>query len=67
MAVLWSAVQRWLADYERYADDAARRARVLVRARPVAAAAVFPRVVLAAPPRRLFGFVLDSRPPPTAA
>ena len=24
MAVLWSAVQRWLADYERYAEDAAR-------------------------------------------
>jgi hypothetical protein len=67
MAVLWSAVQRWLADYERYADDAARRARGLFRARPVAATAVFPRVVLAAPPRRLFGFVLDSRPPPTAA
>jgi len=64
--VLWIAVQRWLADYERYADDAARRARGLAR-RPVAAAAVFPRVVLAVPPRRLFGFVLDSRPPPAVA
>jgi hypothetical protein len=65
MAVLWSVVQRWLADYERYAEDVARRAHRLTRARP--APAVFPRVVLAAPPRRLFGFVLDSRPPPTAA
>ncbi len=66
MAVLWSAVQRWLADYERYAEDVARRAHRLTRARRPAPA-VFPRVVFAAPPRRLFGFVLDSRPPPTAA
>jgi hypothetical protein len=65
MAVLWSAVQRWLADYERYAEAAARLARTLVRARPPAA--VFPCVVLAAPPRRLFGFELNSRPPPAAA
>jgi hypothetical protein len=65
MTVLWTAVQRWLADYERYAEDAARLARRLVRIRPPAA--VFPRVVLAVPPRRLFGFVLDSRPPPAAA
>jgi hypothetical protein len=66
MAVLWSAVQRWLADYERYAEDVARRAHNLARGR-LAAAVVFPRVLLAVPPRRLFGFVLDSRPPPAAA
>ena len=65
MALAWSAVQRWLADYERYAEAAARLARTLVRARPPAA--VFPCVVLAAPPRRLFGFELNSRPPPAAA
>jgi hypothetical protein len=65
MAVAWSAVQRWLADYERYAEDAARRARCLTRTRPAQAA--FPHVVFAVPPRRLFGFVLDSRPPPAAA
>jgi hypothetical protein len=65
MALAWSAVQRWLADYERYAEDAARRAHRLVRVRPVRA--IFPHVVLAVPPRRLFGFVLDSRPPPAAA
>jgi hypothetical protein len=64
-AVLWSVAQRWLADYERYAEDAARLARHLARARPRSLA--FPRIVLAAPPRRLFGFVLDSRPPPAAA
>jgi hypothetical protein len=65
LAVVWSAVQRWLADYEQYAEDAVRLARSLVRARPPAA--VFPRVVLAVPPRRLFGRVLDSRPPPASA
>ena len=65
MAVLWSAVQRWLADYEQYVEDAARLARTLSRIRP--ASAPFPRIVLAVPPRRLFGFVLDSRPPPLAA
>jgi hypothetical protein len=65
LTVVWTAVQRWLADYEQYAEDAARLARSLVRARPEATA--FPRVAVAAPPRRLFGLVLDSRPPPAAA
>jgi hypothetical protein len=64
-ALLWTAVRRWLADYERYAEDAARLARRLSRRRPPAA--TFPRTVLAAPPRRLFGLVLDSRPPPASA
>jgi hypothetical protein len=64
-AVLWSIVQRWLADYEQYAEDAVRLVRRLVRARPPAA--IFPRVVPAVPPRRLFGLVLDSRPPPASA
>jgi len=64
-AVLWSAVRRWLADYEQYAEDAVRRAESLVRT--PAAATVFPQVVLAAPPRRLFGLVVDSRPPPLPA
>ena len=65
LAVVWSAVQRWLADYEQYAEDAVRRAEGMAGIRPSAAA--FPRVVLAVPPRRLFGLVLDSRPPPAAA
>lgn len=65
LTVLWTAVQRWLADYERYAEDAARLARSLVRGRPPASA--FPRITIAAPPRRLFGLVFDSRPPPHAA
>src|SRR5262249_27513102 len=65
LAVLWSAVRRWLADFERWAEDAARLARSLGRARPVKVP--FPHVALAVPPRRLFGFVLNSRPPPLGA
>ncbi|HST26562.1 MAG TPA: hypothetical protein VLJ76_11275 [Gaiellaceae bacterium] len=65
VSVLWSVVQRWLADYEQYVENAARFARSLSRARPVRVP--FPHVVLVVPPRRLFGFVLDSRPPPAAA
>ncbi len=65
LAVLWSAVQRWLADYEQWAEDAARLARMLGRATPPEAR--FPQFVPAVPPRRLFGLVLDSRPPPVAA
>jgi hypothetical protein len=65
LTLLWTAVQRWLAEYEQYAEDAARLARSLVRARTPAAA--FPRIVPAVPPRRLFGLVVGSRPPPVAA
>ena len=65
LAVLWSAVQRWLADYERFAEDAARLARHLGRSLPPATS--FPRIVLAAAPRRRFGLALDSRPPPASA
>jgi len=65
LAVVWSAVQRWLADYEQYAENAVRRAESLARMRPPRAA--FPRVVLAVPPRRLYGLVVDSRPPPATA
>jgi hypothetical protein len=65
LTLLWTAVQRWLAEYEQYAEDAARLACSLVRARPPAAA--FPRIAPAVPPRRLFGLVVDSRPPPAAA
>ena len=64
LALLWSMVQRWLADYERFVEDAVRLARTL-SSRPTRTP--FPHVVLAVPPRRLFGLVLDSRPPPLAA
>ena len=64
LALLWTIVQRWLADYEQVVEHAARLARSLTRRAP---RAPFPHVVLAVPPRRLFGLVLDSRPPPLVA
>src|SRR5436190_19093815 len=48
LALLWSVVQRWLSDYERYAEDAARLARRLRRSRRETT--IFPRTVLATPP-----------------
>lgn len=65
LTLVWTAVQRWLADYERYAEDAARLARGVARTR--LRRSTFPRVTPAVPPRRLFGLVVDSRPPPAAA
>jgi hypothetical protein len=64
LALAWGAVQRWLTDYERCAEDAVRLARSLGRVTPPRIA--FPRVAADWPPRRLFGLVLDSRPPPAA-
>jgi hypothetical protein len=61
LALLWSVVQRWLADYEQFVEDAVRLARSLSSRSP---RTPFPHVLLAVPPRRLFGLVLDSRPPP---
>ncbi|HZR93400.1 MAG TPA: hypothetical protein VFA44_13445 [Gaiellaceae bacterium] len=65
VALAWGVVQRWLADYERYAADAVQRARLL--ASTSSAARSFPHVVPAEPPRRLFGLVFESRPPPQTA
>jgi hypothetical protein len=65
MSVVCCAVERWLTAYELYAEAAAARARSL---RPdCESRARFPRIVLAVPPRRLFGLVLDGRPPPLTA
>jgi hypothetical protein len=64
VAVCWSAVRDWLADYERYAEATIARARLLVGSaltvRPAAPAS-------AVPPRRLFGLAFESRPPPLPA
>jgi hypothetical protein len=65
MALAWNAVQRWLADYEEYVEHIAERARRLVDAHPGLTS--FPRLSPAVPPRRRFGLVLDSRPPPFGA
>lgn len=64
-ALVWGAVRGWLADYERYAQASVARAlRLAGRAAPPARR---PRPLVAAPPRRIFGLVFESRPPPLAA
>jgi hypothetical protein len=64
-AVVWSAVSRWLADYESYAAATLAHARSLVVGSPPAV----PHVagVLALTPRLLFGLAFESRPPPVTA
>jgi hypothetical protein len=64
VAVCWSAVCRWLADYERYAEAAVAHARLLVGS---VAAPPHPAPVSALAPRRLFGLAFESRPPPLPA
>src|ERR687884_554155 len=61
VALLYGAVARWLREYERYAAEAAERARRVVAARrdpPPRSATV------ALAPRQLFGLAFESRPPP---
>jgi hypothetical protein len=63
-ALVWSAVQSWLADYEEYAEASVARAlRLFCRRLPHVRR---PSVVLAAPPRSIFGLAFESRPPPLA-
>jgi hypothetical protein len=64
-ALAWGAVRGWLADYEDYAQASVARAlRLAGRGAPPV---LRPRVVLAVPPRRIFGLVFESRPPPLPA
>jgi hypothetical protein len=65
LAVGWGAVRGWLADVERYAASTLARATRLLRA-----AALPVRRQLAGDeraPRRLYGIVFESRPPPLPA
>jgi hypothetical protein len=64
-ALVWRAVQTWLAEYEEYVQDAVERASRLV-GRPITPA-LRPVSSVEVPPRRLFGLVFESRPPPLAA
>ncbi|MDX6505979.1 MAG: hypothetical protein QOG06_623 [Gaiellaceae bacterium] len=66
VALAWSAVARWLRDYERYAADTCARAQRIGRAAspPVRTART---ETAAAPPRKLFGLAFESRPPPLPA
>jgi hypothetical protein len=60
VAVAWTAVRSWVAEYERCAEAAV--AQALRRTRP---SRVFLRPALETPPpRRLFGLAFESRPPP---
>ena len=64
-ALVWEAVRSWLADYEQYAQATVARAlRLAGRCAPC-----LPRrsLLLAIPPRSLFGLAFESRPPPLAA
>jgi hypothetical protein len=66
VALAWSAVAHWLREYERYAADTCARAeRIILGASPP------PRAVrtetASVPPRKLFGLVFESRPPPLPA
>lgn len=64
-ALGWSLVQRWLADYEEYAQE------TVAHALRVAGAAALesrrPALEVASPPRSRFGLSFESRPPPLPA
>ena len=64
VAVLYSAVARWLADYERYARASAARASRRAEVPPVT---LRPKVRDVVPPRGLFGVAFEVRPPPAPA
>jgi hypothetical protein len=64
VAVIYSAVARWFADYERYARVAAARAsRLGLDAPPTKR----PKPCVATPPRGRFGVAFEVRPPPVSA
>jgi hypothetical protein len=65
VALLYGAVSRWLSEYERFAEQTAAAARSLLRQLRLPSN---PRARSDCdPPRRLFGLVFESRPPPVAA
>jgi hypothetical protein len=64
VAVAWTAVTSWLAEYERYAEDAV--AHALGRLRAPSRPLLRPHAETP-PPRRLFGLSFESRPPPLPA
>jgi hypothetical protein len=65
VALAWSAVSRWLNEYERYAEDTCARANRLATASTVPQEPPGTPVVLS--PRKLFGLAFESRPPPLTA
>jgi hypothetical protein len=65
VSLVYGAVSRWLADYERYAEETAAVALSLLRA--LRASSTSRARSDCDPPRRLFGLVFESRPPPVTA
>lgn len=65
LALGWGAVRSWLADVERYAASTLARATRLLRA--AALPIKRPAVGDDRAPRRLYGVVFESRPPPLSA
>lgn len=65
VAVLYAAVARWLADYERYAGEIAAAARSLLRR--LREAPLHHERIEGDPPRRLFGLLFEGRAPPAPA
>lgn len=65
VALLYGAVSRWLAEYERYAGEIAAAARSAIRR--LREVRVRHARMEGDPPRRLFGLVFESRPPPATA
>jgi hypothetical protein len=63
VALVYRAVELWLAEYETYAAETAARAARGVRSMPAPRAARAER----ATPRSLFGLAFESRPPPAPA
>jgi len=64
-ALAWGAVRGWLAEYEEYAQATIARALRLVGRGILRMPR--PSLVIAAPPRSLFGIAFESRPPPLVA
>jgi hypothetical protein len=67
VALLYGAVSRWLAEYERFAEETAAAARSLLRRLRAASNPDARSESDCDPPRRLFGLVFESRPPPVTA
>jgi hypothetical protein len=65
VALGWTAVSRWLTDYETYAAETVRFARRLAAA--LGGRAIGPRAGDSRTPRRRFGLAFESRPPPVTA
>ena len=64
VAIVWTVVAGWLADYERFAEA------TIARARAIGASAQRPALRAAdarTTPRQLFGLAFESRPPPAPA